>query len=280
MMSKSLHFAIGFLLLIAQTQSARYNQENLIVDAQTTGYPAFLYVENYQLSKVCDDSAVHKFGVFFEGWVIKTLLSKQFKSPTSINSELKGLISEHVEEIQKYLAEFNAKQDTLAKYGQTYFDVELKDLLSRINQVLGVPFNNKYDQAEPRAQLVSELGHYAGHVVNEVAMRHLDLGTIQKIGQIFFEEYNKPQKEAGVEAVLSENTKDIIAALETILDIYGNNPAAKKYDLLTEPEKDQLQKFYDVFKPLLDPKKVKKQVYKILTGDEKFKEQSSDFFTP
>ena len=271
---------IGFILLIAQAKSARYTKENIIMDAQITAYPAFIFVEQYQLSTICQDSVVHKLDIFFDGWVIKSLLTKQFKSPTTIGTELDGMIKDHVKDIENYLRDFSAKTEILKKYGQTYLDVELKDLLSRINQIIGVNFNNKYDQADSRIELVNNLGHYAGHIVNEVALRDLDLPTIQKIGKIFFEEYDKKSNDPDLTVILEDNTKAIITTLETILNIYGNNPSSEKYTKLTDAEKDTLQKFYDVFKPLLDKVAVKIQVFNLLTGNSQFREQPSDFFTP
>ena len=282
-MNKNVFFSTCILiLLVSNVQNAGGKEDANPKTDPNLEFPLFAQVKFLNLAEICNSHPVNNFDVWYQGWIMKKVTTKRFLGPSEINSGLLQEISDHNKELQKYLKAFLERSKNMMKYANTYFDIEVNNLINDAHLILRTPFKNKFHLPATQTQLKKELGHYAPNLISSAINEFFNQDLIRKVGEVFWIEYKKHKKTPNVdlEPILDQHVRDIIKTLYLILDIFGNNKQEKTYKKLNANDKASLQSFYDTFHPLLDKEEVRKLIFKMLTGEERSLPQSNPFFVP
>lgn len=269
-MKTSLYVVIALSFFAAVTAAGRSRKDYGRKSSAQSAVQAFALVSNTDLQKICEPSIVGDFKNWFDGWIIRNLINRPFSFPRSTAAEMKKDIGSHVDIIDGYIKSFLAKAAELPKFTNLYFDVEVKDLVSRINEILADPIDNPYDNPDHVDKLAAVAGPYVEEIITSVSGKELFINSIENIGDVFYQEdksEDDPQLPAqfSLRPILEENKRVIIPTLKKIIKLAANEPATGAFDKLSQKDKDFLQVFFDKFKYLLTPEEHKKTVIEALT---------------
>ena len=283
MINRTSILLISILLCITAHNAAGRERTKTKTTEGFSPYTALHLLSRKTLAEICDPQIVAKFPNWYPGWAVQTVLESRFLHPTRFNKKLNTDVQNHIDEIQNYLDQLKEEKKTINKYALTFFDVQIKDLLTRTNKLMKVPYTNKYDNSDEIKKLVDTHGVYAEELVHQTSEKDLDTLTIGNIGKAFFDEYYNRDEKDNYEVLtyLNPLTDEIVTALYKIIHVYANVPDSSVYNSLGEIEKSLLEEFYNTFYPLLEPIQLKNVVIKALVGDEDVPEITAhNFFTP
>lgn len=236
--------------------------------AQSPKPKPFNEILNLKLDEICYGFVTGDFQNWFNGWIVRNLLAYTYTRPTAIAIAQQTHVSDHIKSIESYVNDFAQRAKDLKKYSRVYFDVQIKDLVSRTNEILRVADENPYDDAALSSKLESEVGPYAQEIVDKVAATEHSVDDVGSLGQIFQDEDLNPAKgqDADLEKVIELNKEPIRAALRNIIKIAANKlDGDRKWTDLSGTEQGKLQRFYDKLKYLLPNRK--DEIISLLTGE-------------
>lgn len=257
--------ALSFFAAVQSVGRTRKVKGTLVQSARPK---PFNEIVNLNLDEICYGYVTGDFNNWFNGWIVRNLLTYTYTRPTAIAHAQQGQVSGHIKNIDTYVNEFAQRAKDLKKYSRLYFDVQIKDLVSRTNEILGVPEENPFDDAAIAPKLESEVGPYAQEIIDKVASTEHSIDDVGSIGQIFKDEDLSPSKgeDLDLEKVIELNKEPIRAALRNIIKIAANKlDGDRKWDHLSTVEKGKLQRFFDKLKYLLPERK--DEILKLLTGE-------------
>lgn len=251
----------------AITAAGRQKQAYSHTSKAAQSVPALKAIPYTALQKICQGAVVGDFQNFFNSWIIQNLLARPFAPPSQIVTGIKSDVDGHLAIIQAYAKDFLEKSGDLAKYAHLYFDVEVQDLVTRVNNILKVAYQNPFDNPDHIDSLTPALGPYAGSVADTVAEGEPDRVDLDNIGSIFRGEdlARDRQIDPALRAIIEGHKLAIIPALKKIIRVFAETDGPAEFKALDKPTKEFLQIFFDNFKYLLTPEEHRATVLEALT---------------
>lgn len=222
-----------------------------------------------ELKSVCMQSILNDGSDFFHKWVIRNVADQGFDRPALITGVTQNMVNDHLTQLNSYINEMTLLSNDLHKFSRFLFDAQIKDLSSRVNEIVGREFNNPYDNGNDAKALTENLGPYAQHLVKELANKDIQPADVQNIGDIYRQEDLQPEsnQDPEVKKLVEKNKKELRTILHRIIRVYTNNDSGKLYTQFTPEQKAFVETFFNAFRYLMPPQEHQDNVLKNLISD-------------
>jgi len=235
-----------------------------------------------ELDKNCDKTIVGNFKDWFPSWIIKYLNSKRFKPVQEIRKQLNTDVQEHIDSLQEYINALKKQQERdLNRFGNVYFEIEMNDLISKINKLLTYPVENPMDQPKTVNELRASHVESIDDLIQNISEMTLNKDAIDEIGRMFraeFDDHDDENKEfsTAMESIVDKLELTILKIFDVFLRKDDNNA----FDKLKPADIVLIQQFYDKFSFILPDEDIKEIIFEKLIGKDKVRDYQKDFFRP
>lgn len=284
-MSIKSFMSITLLLFLIPVANGHRNRQSLSESVSTSNpLQSITTINLLELKRVCQDQVVAHFQTWFPNWIVQKLKVGQFVVPLKVGNDLTSEVDQHINLIEDYLRNFNEKKKLLKDYARIYFDMQVMDLLTRVNEMIDLPFTNQYDKPEYVRKLEGTYGPNINNLIDSVAQGDLGNYEIKSVGDMFIDSDHSTDLShiEDMKETLENLKRNIEQTLYKILDVFMELDDGVNYQKLSGDQKDQLQTFYDKFVYLIrDDKLIKSHIMDTLIGTKNSDGQyDGEFFTP
>lgn len=234
------------------------------------------------LEEICQDRVLSDFNIWYEAWIIKSLLNDKDTDAHKMDNILHSGIKDHVDSLKEQIKNMEKVIPSISNFPALHLEIKINDLNKKINELIEKPFTNDLD--DPTfINKIKDHGHYAIDLLDAAVKTPLSNPMINAIGKSYKTDCDDLpiQKDTLIDKTVEELKTPLIQTLKRIIHLFASNKPGVYESLQNKKETiPLLQEFYDDFKFLLTPIERKEEILKNLIGKNNKKgSHEGQFFT-